>query len=352
MIISPVPVPDAALPLPDPSDLATWGARMAEMHRWMRQDLRPGSNLLAESAYQNALDAMNSALVAAGTSGFRGSWSAQTGAASLPYAVWHSGRVWSLLTPLADVTTSEPGASADWADVGGVKRSGDNMIGPLTVPAGATGAQAIQAQEVDTKLTSYVGRTGSTASAVIPSGTTAQRDGSPVAGYTRFNSTLGCNETYNGSDWVTDTNDTGWLPVSGVVDITGIPTWARRVAIFGIQVSKSDNTGFLIQLGSSAGFVTTGYVNGNGWIGTGNVIQTSSNGIPIFINLASAFLSFGIELTSADGLLWGGFGTATYSSSSGVFGAHVLLPGLLDRIRFTGQAGTPDAGQIMVRWEK
>lgn len=41
----------------------------------------------------------------------------------------------------------------------------------------------------------------STGSAILPSGTTAQRDGTPLAGYFRFNTTLGVFEGYNGSAW-------------------------------------------------------------------------------------------------------------------------------------------------------
>lgn len=43
--------------------------------------------------------------------------------------------------------------------------------------------------------------TTATGSAPVPSGTTAQRDGSPVAGYFRYNSTLASFEGYNGTDW-------------------------------------------------------------------------------------------------------------------------------------------------------
>jgi len=42
---------------------------------------------------------------------------------------------------------------------------------------------------------------GATASAKIPSGTTAQRDGSPSAGYFRWNTTTGGAEIYDGSAW-------------------------------------------------------------------------------------------------------------------------------------------------------
>ena len=42
---------------------------------------------------------------------------------------------------------------------------------------------------------------GNTASAKIPAGTTAQRDGSPSAGYFRWNTTEAQAEIYDGSAW-------------------------------------------------------------------------------------------------------------------------------------------------------
>lgn len=58
---------------------------------------------------QNASDA---ALAAAN---FRGAWSSLTGALNVPSSVNHNGNNWLLLNNLADVTTSEPGVSADWS---------------------------------------------------------------------------------------------------------------------------------------------------------------------------------------------------------------------------------------------
>jgi hypothetical protein len=46
-----------------------------------------------------------------------------------------------------------------------------------------------------------VAKTSSTGSAVVPAGTQAQRDGSPSAGYFRFNSDTSSFEGYNGSAW-------------------------------------------------------------------------------------------------------------------------------------------------------
>ena len=61
---------------------------------------------------------------------------------------------------------------------------------------------AIQTQ-LDGKLTSTTGvtKTATTGSAELPSGTTAQRDGTPSAGYLRWNSTEGSAEIYDGSAW-------------------------------------------------------------------------------------------------------------------------------------------------------
>jgi hypothetical protein len=46
-----------------------------------------------------------------------------------------------------------------------------------------------------------VSKTSSTGSAGIPSGTTGERDVSPLSGFFRFNSTLGKFEGYNGTSW-------------------------------------------------------------------------------------------------------------------------------------------------------
>lgn len=49
--------------------------------------------------------------------------------------------------------------------------------------------------------TGFVQQSSSTGSAYMPAGTTAQRDGTPSAGYLRFNSTLAKFEGYNGTAW-------------------------------------------------------------------------------------------------------------------------------------------------------
>jgi hypothetical protein len=71
-------------------------------------------------------------------------------------------------------------------------------ITDLAVADGGTGAST--AANARTNLLA-VGYTATTGSAIIPNGTTAQRDGSPAAGYFRYNSTVGKFEGYNGTAW-------------------------------------------------------------------------------------------------------------------------------------------------------
>ena len=64
--------------------------------------------------------AISSAATAQSSANFKGDWSDQTGAAAIPYSVYHEGNYWQLVSNLADVTASEPGVTAAWKVIGGV----------------------------------------------------------------------------------------------------------------------------------------------------------------------------------------------------------------------------------------
>jgi hypothetical protein len=86
-------------------------------------------------------------------------------------------------------------------------------ISELTAAGSASGTQEF---EVNDSLTSKkvtgaqiktfvntdrVQKTSDTGSAVVPSGAESERDGSPAAGYLRFNTDAGSFEGYNGAEW-------------------------------------------------------------------------------------------------------------------------------------------------------
>ena len=74
-----------------------------------------------------------------------------------------------------------------------------------TIVTRAGKGSALTNTEVDsnfTNLNTYKTEiTASTGSVVIAAGTTAERDGTPSAGYFRFNTTLNQFEGYNGATW-------------------------------------------------------------------------------------------------------------------------------------------------------
>jgi hypothetical protein len=80
------------------------------------------------------------------------------------------------------------------------KITGGSITGitDLAVADGGTGAST--AANARTNLLA-VGYTATTGSAIIPNGTTGERDGTPAAGYFRYNSTVGKFEGYNGTAW-------------------------------------------------------------------------------------------------------------------------------------------------------
>lgn len=90
------------------------------------QALKANVHTNAQSSYDNALDAQASKTAAAASeanvaalSNFKGTWASLSGALAKPASVFHAGAFWMLLNNLADVTTSQPGVSADWQVVGG-----------------------------------------------------------------------------------------------------------------------------------------------------------------------------------------------------------------------------------------
>ncbi len=96
-----------------------------------------------------------------------------------------------------------------------------DVTGVLPVANGGTNAITTDAAKISLAVIS-----ATTGSEILPTGTTAQRDGSPVAGYFRFNTTNTAFEGYNGSAW-TNFNDfvlisSATASASATIDFTSI----------------------------------------------------------------------------------------------------------------------------------
>lgn len=166
-IVAPTPV-DALPTAPDPNDRATFDSRAYPFQQALSGTYRTQMNALAENVNNNANEASlaSTAAVTAAASAstaasqavaaanFKGEWPDMTGPLNKPACVKHNGRFWMLLNNLADVTTSQPGVSADWTalNVGQVSArisANTNAVAgvfyvattagiTLTVPAGFT----------------------------------------------------------------------------------------------------------------------------------------------------------------------------------------------------------------------
>ena len=84
-----------------------------------------------------------------------------------------------------------PGANSDITSLSG-------LTTPLSIAQGGTAATTAAGARASLSAVAYTTTTGS---ATIPAGTTGERDGTPAAGYFRFNSTAGAFEGYNGTAW-------------------------------------------------------------------------------------------------------------------------------------------------------
>ena len=109
------------------------------------------------------------------------------------------------------LTKPEVGASADtWgtklnADLDLVDDllDGTTAIKPnLTAGQWKVGGVAVARTAAELNaVTAKVATTATTGSAALPVGTTAERDGTPLSGYIRYNTSLTSFEGYNGSAW-------------------------------------------------------------------------------------------------------------------------------------------------------
>jgi hypothetical protein len=152
----------------------------------------------ASAASTSATNASNSAS-AASTSATNASNSATAAATSATNAANAQTAAEAALDAFTDVYLGAFSTDPTLDNDGNALTAGDlyfnTVANRLKVYSGSAWLFAI----VDT--TTVVEKTSSTGSAVLPVGSTAQRDASPQSGFLRFNTTTGAPEIYNGSAW-------------------------------------------------------------------------------------------------------------------------------------------------------
>lgn len=140
------------------------------------------------------------------------------------------------------------------------------------------------------------------------------------------------------------------------INFTGIPSWVKRITVMFSGVSTSGTSAQLIQLGTSGGVVSTGYVS-TGTRANQSSVTGGTNSTAGFVNgndAAANTISGHWTITNVSGNVWVCSHTLKLTTNAVGWGAgDVTLSGTLDRIRITTVNGTDtfDAGTINILYE-
>ncbi len=138
------------------------------------------------------------------------------------------------------------------------------------------------------------------------------------------------------------------------IDFTGIPAGVKRVTLMFNGVSTNGTSPMLLQLGTSGGIETTGYVSASNY--STSVGPTTTSALTIVYGIAAIADTFygSIILSNFGSNIWsmnGNLCDSAQRNSSSAGGK--TLSGALDRLRLTTVNGTDlfDAGSVNILYE-
>jgi len=220
--------------------------------------------------------------------------------------------------------------------------------GGAEVPVDATGNNARRANQ----LIWNVG-----GAARLPQWATAGRPAAPTQGDTGENTDLDCIEHYNGTEWVQLQRQSSAVvaTTSGTSHaITGIPAYATRVELHLDAVSTTGTQPMLVQAGTSAGVVVTGYAESASYdIFAGTFSGAITAGFPVPLNAATATMRGTVTLFRKPGTnRWECQGLTSRTAGGLCWTTgYIDLPGALDRIALSRSgADSFDAGAAWATW--
>lgn len=148
------------------------------------------------------------------------------------------------------------------------------------------------------------------------------------------------------------TSGTAVVTTSGTTaDITGIPSWAKRITFLFNNNSTSGTSNYLVQIGSGS-IVTTGY-SSTCQQGTASVSSTA--GFIASQGIAAARVVYGsMQICLFSPYIYVASGVlADYTAAVHSSGGGINLGAALDRVRITTVGGTDtfDAGSINILYE-
>lgn len=133
------------------------------------------------------------------------------------------------------------------------------------------------------------------------------------------------------------------------IDFTGIPSGVKRITVMFYGVSTSGTSRTMIQLGTSSGFTTSGYLGSNGTANFSSGIFTDD------ATSATVVRYLQVVITNITGNTWVATSNMGRSDATSVFtaGGGIALAGALTQVRITTTNGTDtfDAGSVNILYE-
>lgn len=147
------------------------------------------------------------------------------------------------------------------------------------------------------------------------------------------------------------TTGTAITPTSGTTAVlaTGLPSTIKRITIqFYNIVMATAASDLIVQLGTSGGFVNTGYSSSGTYVTNASVVgfASASNGMIIakLTNQATQTLYGAFVLTTVGGNIWVGTGISDITQNTGLagsLGGYISLGGALTQLQISTISGTP-----------
>ena len=199
-------------------------------------------------------------------------------------------------------------ASAASSSASSASSSASSATSSASSATSSAAAAAASAASVD--LTTLTSKTSATGASILPAGTTAQRDVSPLAGYIRYNSTLAAFEGYG----------TGWSSIVGTTDTQTLtnktlttPTLTNpTVTSYVESVVAIGNSGTTQTLLLTNGTVQTVTLTGNCTF----TMPTATAG-KSFVLLLKQAASTGNGTATFTSVKWGTSGAPTITAAAG-----------------------------------
>jgi hypothetical protein len=134
------------------------------------------------------------------------------------------------------------------------------------------------------------------------------------------------------------------------VDFTSIPTWVKRITVLFSGISLNGSADIFVQIGTSSGVVSSGYVSA--W-STLNTSGTFTSSFGIRIGSAAITITGTMDIVLVGSNQWVASAVNSTGAAVTLAAGSLSLGGTLDRVRITSSNGTDtfDAGIVNIFYE-